>query len=665
MAFLLSASAITTARAQDVLPPEVQFDVLKLEIAEASRRDRHKDVLSMAERMRKTGQPVPADISFLEGKAFYGLGALAMSRRALATYLKDAGRAGKDYDEALRLFVRVKTEIDDRARTARETSRLRSDFEAARAIWQQERERAALWKKHAIVFGGPEDDSAAAMARTDDGGIVLAGALHVRKTQDDKTINATLPWITAFNGNGKRIWHRPLGAASDPGSLRSVTVLPGKGFLFGGAQKNFQIAALTDRQGNLVANGEGDPWIMAFAPSSGEGGIARLLNNGDIIAIGTQEIGKGDDSGRATARLPIAVRLSPKGKVVGRFVLARAGGARWYDVKDALVLDGGDVVIAGESRAIDGDASSAEGYLIRFKTSGEEIWSRRVPPSRGGGGAITALAGNGGSIYAVGRDGAELSYMKYDGGGQLLWKRSRAAPAMPESFTRLCAVADLPARLTVAYSKTKAPAGDPLSNLGEVRAFACRSGKGFAAATAIVPREGGFLILGIIGRDGDPATRITATAIDADGKAIWETQHGDGPINVATGGLPTGDGGFVIGGITNNWGRDVLLFKLTAKGELTSFAAIAPRAVPAKPKKQAAPPEKKAEPPKPSDSEDPPEAEKTEPSPEAPAPERSESKAPPPARKPAPSGEASYDLLDLLDGLFGGNPAPGSKDERP
>ncbi len=674
MAAFLSASPLAIASEQDALPPEVQFDILKLEIAEASRRERHKDVLAMAERMRKTRQPLPADILFLEGKAFYGLGALTMSRQALAGYLKDAGRSGKDYDEALRLFVRVKTEIDDRVRATRETYRLRTDFEAVRAAWQREREQAALWKKLAVVFGGPEDDSAAAIARTDEGGIVLAGALHVRKTQDDKTINATLPWITAFDSNGKRIWHRPLGAASDPGSLRSATILPGKGFLFGGAQKNFQIAALTDRQGNLVANGEGDPWIMAFAPSTGEGGIARLLNNGDIITIGTQEIGKSEGSGKATARLPIAVRLSPKGKVVGRFVLARAGGARWYDVTDALVLDGGDVVIAGESRAIDGDAASAEGYLIRFKTTGEEIWSRRFLPSRNGGAAITALTGNGGSIYAVGRDGAELSYMKYDGAGQLLWKRSRAAPATPASFTRLCPVTDLPARLKASYSKTKTkiPGGDPLSNLAEVRAFACRTGKGFAAATAIVPREGGFLVLGIIGRDGDPATRITATAIDAEGKMIWDMRHGDGPINVATGGLPTGDGGFVISGITNNWGRDVLLFKLTAKGELTTFSAIGPRATPTKAKKASvspvanpATPAKEATP-RTSDSEEPPETDKTDATPATPAPEKTENKpAAPSPPKPASSGEASYDLLDLLDGLFSGSPTPERKDERP
>lgn len=673
---IVFAAASGTVRAQDALPADVQSDVLKLEIFEAARRDLHKDVLILAEKMRKTGQPLVPEIQYLEGKAFYGLGALPMARRSLAAYLKDVGRQGKDYEDAVRLYVKVKAEIDDKARALRETSALRADYESTRASWLAEKERIAQWKKRAVVFGGPDDDSASAIVRGADGGIVVAGAFHVRKTQDDKAVDAALPWVTAFNVDGKRIWHRPLGSASDAGSLRSVTAIPGKGYLFGGVQKGFQIAAMTDRLGNLVSNGEGDPWVMAFAPSAGEGGVARLLNDGDIIAIGAEEIGKDDQTGKANARLPVAVRLSPKGKVLGKYVLARGGQARWYDVKDALVLDSGDILIAGEIRAADGDSSSAEGYVTRIKVTGEEVWTARLAPTRGGGTTVTALAADKEAIYAVGRDGADLAYVKYASGGKLLWRHSRAALAMPDAFARFCAVADPATKLAAAYRNAstrdrKNAASDPLSDLADVRAFACRGARGFAAATAITRYAGGFLILGVAGRDGSPVTRITATAIDPDGAVSWETIHGDGPVNVATGALAAGDGGFVVAGITNNWGRDVLLFKLDRNGALAPFAALGPPAKPAALKKAPATAVPKEAPTATtSDAEDP-EVEKSAPAPETgadvkspdtgktPAPPKEENRAGGPA-----GGEPSYDLFDLLGGIFSGSPDSDKKPDR-
>ncbi len=676
----IACGASVQASAQDALPAEVQFDVLRLEIGEAAKRNLHKDVLGLAERMRKTGQPVPPEISLLEGKAFYGLGALAMARRSIAAYLNDVGRTGKDYDEALRLYVKVKSEIDDKARAQREVSSLRADYEVAHAAWRADRERTALWKKRAVVFGGPGDDSASAIARGPDGGIVIAGALHVRKTQDDRAVDAVLPWITAFNRDGKRIWHRPLGAATDAGSLRSIAQSPGKGFVFGGVQKGFQIAALTDGQGNLASNGDGDPWVMAFAPSAGEGGIARLLHNGEIVAVGAENIGKDADSGKPSGRLPVAVRLSPKGKVLGKYVLARGAATRWYDVKDVLALESGDLLIAGETRANDGDSSSAEGYLIRMKPDGREVWTQRFPASREGGAALTAVAAGDGAIFAVGRDGAELAYARYSPDGKLVWRRSRGALATPAAFSRFCAT-DALDRLRASYraaaSKKAGSGEDPLADYAAVRAFACHGGKGFAAATTIVARVNGFVIFGIAGRDGAPLTRITATAIGNDGSVAWETVHGDGPLNVAAGALPTGDGGFVVAGITNNWGRDMLLFRIDGNGALAPFAALGPAAAPAGKAVQKAAPgtpqgDGKTAPPAGSgDTKDAPERagqqDETDAAPDRttgqdgePAPRQSESlPAPPPSTSEAPqsrgSGEASYDLLDLLGGLFGGD----------
>jgi hypothetical protein len=664
IAFTLLLTAFGSASAQDGLPPEVQFDVLRLEIVDAARRERHKDVLAIADRMRRTGLAMPVETLFLEAKAFHGLGAPDMARRALASYLKAAGRKGENYNEAVRLYVRIKSEMDDRAREAAAAERLRNDYEAARTAWAGEKERIDRWKRHAVVFGGPEDDSATALARSADGGIVLAGSLHVRRTQGDEPLDATLPWLTAFDRMGRRVWHRPLGTVKDPGSLRSIVPVPRRGYLLGGAQKGFQIAAITDPLGNMVGDGDGDPWIIAFAPMAGDGGIARLLKDGDILALGTEEIGKDEGSGDANARLPVAVRLSPAGKAMGKTVLARDSVPRWYDVKDALVLDGGDIVVAGEVRRVDGDAASAEGYVIRITPQGQEMWSRRVVPEHGRGMAITALAAADGGIIAVGRDGAALSYLKFSGDGALLWRRKIEAPAASGAQARLCAASDLEKRLTAAYAgkdgARDGPQGDPLADLASVRTHACRTGTPFAAAAAISARPGGYLILGVAGREDRMNTRITMTAIDDAGGMVWRESHGDGPFNLATSALATGDGGFVVAGVTSNWGRDVVLFKTDAAGTLMPFSGLGPAAAPAETpaaSPQALPPATTR------DAEDPAGAERQKQetaTTEKSAPQRNTKATDPNAEA---TDDSDIDIFDLIGGMFGGSSESKSKPE--
>ncbi len=582
------------ARAQDDLPPGVRFDVLRLELVNAVHDGNARQVLVIVEKMRKIGGKMPPETPFYEARAFYSLGALSMARRSLASYLKETGRKGADYQEAIHLYVKIKAEQDEKVRAVKAASGLRAAWETARQAWLADKAEIVAWKKHAVVFGGPGEDSAAALARTPEGGVVVAGALYVRKKQDDKEINVTLPWITAFDATGRRIWHRPLGGPTDAGSLRSVVPVPGRGYLFGGVQKGVQMVAVTDRLGNEVANGDGDPWIIGFAAAPhGEGSIARLLPGGDILALGVIEIGKDEKTGQAAARLPVAVRLAPDGKARGKEVFGRAAGTLWFDVQDALVLKGGDVVAAGETRRSAGDADSAEGYLLRIAPDGKARWLRRFASRTGKGMALTALApAPDGGVIAVGRDDNALAYMHVDAAGEVVWRKRQPPHDGPIAGTaELCATADPAAALTAAYKgrpqseASRAVAGD----LGAVRDFACRKGHAFGAATAVTARDGGgYLVLGVAGRTGETATRISLTAIGADGTVSWQRLLGDNGASLATAALTTADGGFVVAGVATNWGRDVALFKTDGAGRLVPFTGLAPRVeVPLKPAKPA------------------------------------------------------------------------------
>lgn len=579
---LALACAVTVggAHAQDDLPVEVRFDILRLEFDNAVREGRHREVLARAEAMRKLGQPLPPEMPFFEARAFHALGAHAMAQRSLTAYLRSTGREGANYQEAIRLYVGIKSALDSKTRSDAAQGRLRAAWEAAHAAWRDDRAEIEAWKKLAVVFGGPGEDGAAGLAYGVDGGVVVAGSFHLRADQEGRAVNATLPWITAFDAAGRRIWHRPLGSAADTGGLRSVMAVPGRGFLFGGAQKGFQIVAMTDPLGNVLPTGGGDPWVIAFAQAPGnEGAIARLLPDGDILALGAEELGRDERTGRAAARLPIAVRLAPDGSPRGKTMFGRAAGTLWFDVKDALVLADGDVIITGETRR-DADATTAEGYMLRIGGDGRELWLRRLASRDATGMALTALAPYGdGGVIAVGRDGKAETWLAVDAAGDVLWQRHGSVEKAPlEDMRPLCEGKAPRGALESAYKNDDGEAAVAVRrDLGAVMAYACGRGQPFSAATAVAPgADGNYVVIGLAGREGEPSTRITLTAIDGTGDVLWRRRHGDDGASLGAAALSAADGGLIVAGVTTSWGRDVVLFRADAQGRLQSFAGLVP-----------------------------------------------------------------------------------------
>jgi hypothetical protein len=573
---LIAALALTPliAAAQDEnLPPEVRFDILRLELDAAARAQRHKEVLVIADRMRKMGLEVPAEMPYLEARAFHALGAGTMARDALVQYLKSNGRAARHYDEAIKLFVEIKRAERKKKESAKARATLIRDIEKARTAITRERERREAWKKMAVVFGGPGDDSALSLAHGADGVLLVAGALHVRKTTEGKTVNTTLPWITAFDKKGPRAWHRPLGSAEDAGTLRSAVAIPGGGFLFGGAQKGFQFAAVSDALGNLINNEDGDPWVIGFAPATGEGAgsIARLLPSGDIIAVGTAEIGASRESGKAVARLPVMVRLSQTGKVLGKAVLGDTKILTWHRLRDAVVIDAADVILAGAARR--NSESRADAYLMRIDAEGKNIWTRPIPPTGAGTVTVNAvIALPGGGVLAAGRDGTEMMVMAVESDGVVRWRKTLPTPRIytTDAYPQLCGSDD---------KSTAAKTNE--NDLAALRAFACQKSLTWKSEADSITATGDRFI--IIGHNGDATGRhsqVILSAINGEGEIAWQSTQGTGTGTRPRAAVATADDGIIIAGTTDGWGRDVALFKVDAKGELVRFGALSPRSHP-------------------------------------------------------------------------------------
>lgn len=656
LAYALGAAVIASAtpapngaaaQPAETLPADVQFDILRLELSAAARAGRHKEVLVTADKMRKTGIDLPIETSFLEARAFHALGAESMARQALVKYLKAVGRTGENYHEAIKLFVEIKRVQREKAERAQKRADVKKELAAARAAHAAAQARIEDWKKLAVVFGGPGDDTATALAHGGDGTVIVAGDLHVRKAGEGKSVDATLPWITAFDAEGRRIWHRPLGSAVDAGTLRSVARIGANGFAFGGAQKGYQFVAVSDRLGNIIDNADGDPWVLGFAPAlDGEAGaIARLLPGGDIVAIGAVEIGSEGKSGPPPARLPVAVRLDPAGKIKAKAVLGDVKTPARHRIGDAVVVDGSDIVLAGSTRTGTDANALPEAYLMRIDSAGKTVWNRRFAATGTGGMALHALTVlPEGGLVAVGHDGPDQLVLRLTEAGDVLWRKKVKAPAAgPGRAAALCAHDAARALLAGGDKGTGLP-----PDFEAVRAFACAPARGRARADAVAPRRGGFVVVGYEMNGNDEAVgRIVLTALTRDGALVWRTVLGDGATSRARAAVATADGGVIVAGTAAGWKRDVALFKVDGSGALTRFTALAPE-----------PPARTIDLPA------------HEPAPPAPGGRAAPVESPPvkaePAGKPAPAaapgGGAEYDLFDLIEGLFGGpaepHPAP-------
>jgi hypothetical protein len=566
MIFILSLAPLASHAQENALPPDIRFDILRLEMEAAARDRQHKEVLAIADKIRKLGVDYPTEMLFLEARAFHALGSSAMARHALLNYLNTNARKGKHYDDAIRLFVEIKRVQRAKDKNAKAQAAMERELERARAAMRRARQKKEAWKKLAVVFGGPGDDSALALAHRSDGGLVLAGALHARKASEGKTVNTTLPWITAFDAKGRRSWHRPLGSAENAGELRSIVSISGKGFLIGGVQKGFQFVAISDPLGNLINNEDGDPWVIGFAPANGEdaGSIARLLPSGDIVAIGAADIGSSQDTGGALARLPVMVRLSPTGKVRAKAVLGETKVPNWHTLRNAIVVDGSDLIIAGEARR--NGEKTAGAYLMRIDAEGKNIWTRPIPPSGSGTLVVNTLAIlPGGGVLAAGRDGNKQMVVAVTGSGDVLWRKTIASSSQDtQSYPQLCR------KDAKVYEQ----------DIATLRTFACTTlTHSESAAEAIATAGDLFLIIGHERSAGNANGRIALTAIKANGGIAWQSTQGEGTDTRPHAAIATADGGFIIAGTTAGWGRDVTLLKVDSKGELVRFAALTPRQV--------------------------------------------------------------------------------------
>ena len=148
----LSHAQSTDAFAQ-ILPVDVQLDLLMSELAILVSRDDHQGVVALIPQIRALDVELPGSLYFLEARSLYSTNDALAARDRLLVYLANEGREGRYYDQAADLFLEVReaAQQEERERRAEAEKRQLELAEAAlkaRALQIRETQK----KLHGIGF---------------------------------------------------------------------------------------------------------------------------------------------------------------------------------------------------------------------------------------------------------------------------------------------------------------------------------------------------------------------------------------------------------------------------------------------------------------------------------------------------------------------------------
>ena len=586
MAFLWAGLFILTAHGaaqaqQDVLAPAARYDVLKHQLNLAIRAKKPKQTVDIIAQLRKTRLGVSGETLFYEAHAHYQLKNWPAAYRALVAYLNTMGRKGRNYKVGISLYVEIEREFKKKRLMNTDVARADRTWTIASAAYDRVSKQRNAWKEKVVTFGGSKGDMAWAMARRANGGFLVGGTIEQTANKLKKIKAGRYMGLLALSRDGRMAWNRVviIQAAKD-GAIRSLKALPKGGFLVGGIHRGRRIAARIDPNAVPIPNHDGKPWVSGYALSKGGGGgVVSPAGEAGFIAFGAEIVAK-DGKG---PRLPFAVRLSKGGKALGKTVYSGKAGRFWHDIADAAALPGGDIVAVGETRPQAAyDTSPGMGYLLRIKSDGKLVWTRRVPAQAKGDIRFSAVApAHGGGVIAAGRQGRRLILFKAGADGQEQWRKTIAhRDLMPAATRELCSVPQLASLVNAAQKQKNRPNPNPV-RLAKVRELTCQSGTPFVSATAVLVRKNGYLVLASQGRGNRKKSDIRLIAINKTGKILWDKVYGHDGFDLATSALATEDGGAIIAGATDSvgtGGRDFLIFKVDRFGAFAPWTKLGPPA---------------------------------------------------------------------------------------
>jgi len=361
------------------------------------------------------------------------------------------------------------------------------------------------WSK---VFTGENRDRAFAIHPAPECGYVIAG---MRMLGSEEMTDALVMHVNKF---GEVVWEETYGGAFQDAAY-AITFSDEEGFVIAGKT---EVAGRQDQLyvRKILSDGS-KQWDYTFDGPEDDGAYAiGRVESGNYYVAGYTTDTAGDRK-----RDILVVKLSSEGSCLSHKTY---GGNNFDEARALVVTQGGDVIIAGSIRNVDG---SDDGWVLKLDKDGNELWEKTY----GGIGDDVIYSiketSDGGYVFAgytdsTGAGGNDMWMVKLAAGGEIQWEKTYGG------------VED-----DIAYALT-------------------------------TTTEGGYVLTGMKSPVYSTEHEAVVMRLDANADQVWERSFSSAPEsdNAGYALMPAPDGGFAMTGKTTSYEGldDIIMLKIDADG---------------------------------------------------------------------------------------------------
>ncbi|MDC8000998.1 hypothetical protein POV26_08110 [Aequorivita todarodis] len=251
-----------------------------------------------------------------------------------------------------------------------------------------------IWSK---TYGGSNDESAARITKTNDGGYLLSG--YTTSNDGDVSGNEGFQdyWILKVDASGNQQWDKNFGFAGSDQAFKAFQTADGGYFITGffdvsasgGAGNDIQSGSGNDLQRGVLhgvgefwgikldANGT-KQWRRYFGGTNNDRSYDALETaDGGFLMTGTSESVDFDKTDPKGSYDYWAVRLTSSGDLVWT---KSFGGAEIDNSYASIKSNDGNYIMVGDSRSSDQDVTNSRGnadaWMVKFDDNGNKIWQK-------------------------------------------------------------------------------------------------------------------------------------------------------------------------------------------------------------------------------------------------------------------------------------------------
>lgn len=360
----------------------------------------------------------------------------------------------------------------------------------------------------AYTFGGTENDSISMVSQTSDGGYVVAGETNSFGP------GYSNGWIIRLAGNGSVMWQKAYGSGSE--SIRSIAQTTDGGYVVAGST-NSSGAVNGDVWVIKLDTGGNTAWQKRYGGTGSEfaRSIRQTQDGGYIVAGQTSSFGAG-----------WVDMWIFKLDNTGNLVWQKTYGGLDYDEAYSIeqTADGG-YIVAGRTSSF-GAPASHYAWVLKLDESGNTAWQKRY-----GGTGYTSMRSvrqvpDGGYVIAGVTDSFggenELWVLKINSSGGIQWQKRYPGLSLP-------------------------------------------------ADSLALTLSGTYIVAGTSDAGGTDKTALSVLNLNPDGSVMWRRTYGGASYDDARSIQQTLEGGFIVAGGTNSFGKedeDFWVLKLDSNGSI-------------------------------------------------------------------------------------------------